>query len=86
MKINWKVRFKNKTFWLAIIPAIIVLIKAVAGVFGIEIDLSVLSDRLLDVVNALFIVLSIVGIVVDPTTDGLTDSTQALNYDTPKKG
>lgn len=85
MKINWKVRFKNKAFWVAIIPATIVLIVAIASVFGIEIDLSAISDRLLDVVNALFVVLSIVGIVVDPTTDGLTDSTQALSYEKPKK-
>lgn len=86
MRINWKVRIKNRTFWLAIVPATVVLIKAVAGVFGFDIDLSGISDRLIDVINALFVCLSIVGIVVDPTTDGLTDSNQALTYEAPKKG
>lgn len=83
--INWKVRLKNKAFWVAIIPAVILLVQAVAAVFGFSIDLSAMGDKLLAVVEALFVVLAIIGVVTDPTTDGLGDSTQALGYDAPKK-
>lgn len=82
--INWKVRFKNKTFWVAIIPAVIVLIMTVAAVFGVTIDLSELQGKLIAVVEAVFVVLGILGIVVDPTTKGVSDSAQALTYEEPK--
>lgn len=85
MKINWEVRLKNKTFWLAIIPAVILLVQVVAAVFGFELDLGFLSDRLIEVVKAVFTVLAILGIVTDPTTKGLGDSKQALTYDAPRK-
>ena len=65
--INWIVRFKNKAFWVALIPAILLLIQVVAAVFGFTLDLGDLGNKLLDVVNALFAVLTILGIVVDPT-------------------
>jgi len=83
--INWKVRIKNKTFWLTIIPAVLLLVQVVAAVFGYTLDLGELGDRLLDVVNAVFTVLVILGVVNDPTTAGVTDSTQALTYTEPKK-
>lgn len=83
--INWKVRIKNKTFWLAIIPAIILLVQAVAAVFGFALDLTGIGDKLLDVVEAVFIVLAIIGVVTDPTTAGLNDSKQALTYEAPKE-
>lgn len=83
--INWKVRIKNDKFWIALIPAVLLLIQAVAAVFGFSLDLSELGNRLLDVVNALFAVLAIIGVVVDPTTDGIGDSERALNYDRPAK-
>lgn len=83
--INWKVRIKNDKFWIALIPAVLLLIQAVAAVFGFNIDLSELGDKLLDVVNALFAVLAIMGVVIDPTTDGIGDSERALNYDRPAK-
>ena len=45
--INWKVRLKNKNFWLSIIPAILLLIQSVAQVFGYTLDFGQLSGRLL---------------------------------------
>lgn len=83
MNINWKVRFCNKNFWLAFIPAILVLIQAVGAVFGIQIDLTEIQQNILDVVNAVFIVLAIIGVVNDPTTKTLNDSKQAMTYTTP---
>lgn len=84
--INWTVRIKNKTFWLALIPAALLLVQVVAAVFGYTLDLGELGDKLLAVVNALFGVLAILGIVTDPTTKGVGDSSQALTYDKPKAG
>ena len=83
--INWMVRIKNKNFWLAIVPAILLLVQVVANVFGFTLDLGDLGNKLLAVVNALFAVLSILGIVTDPTTQGVADSNLAMTYDTPKK-
>ncbi len=85
MNINWKVRIKNKNFWLAIIPAVLLLIQAVAAVFGYTLDLGDLGNKLIVVVNAIFVVLSILGIVTDPTTEGIADSKLALTYTEPKK-
>ena len=85
MNINWLVRIKNKNFWLALIPAVLLLVQVVLAVFNVEIDLGELGNRLLDVVNAVFTVLTILGIVTDPTTKGLSDSTQAMAYDKPKE-
>lgn len=84
-KINWTVRVKNKAFWVALIPAVLLLVQVVAAVFGFTIDLGDLGNKLLAVVNALFAVLSILGIVTDPTTAGVTDSEQALTYTEPKE-
>lgn len=83
--INWLVRVKNKAFWIALIPAVLLLIQVVAAVFGLTIDLGDLGNKLLDVVNAVFMILAILGVVTDPTTAGITDSTQALEYTEPKK-
>ena len=85
MKINWIVRIKNKAFWLAIIPAVLLLIQAVADVAGFQLDFGDISEKLIAVVNAVFVVLSILGIVADPTTDGIGDSTRAMTYTTPNK-
>lgn len=83
--INWIVRIKNKQFWLALIPAVLLLAQVVAAVFGYTLDLGELGNRLLDVVNALFAVLVILGVVTDPTTDGVGDSERAMGYDRPYK-
>jgi phi LC3 family holin len=85
MNINWIVRIKNKTFWVTIIPAVLLLIQVVANVFGFTIDLGELGNKLLEVVNAVFSVLVILGVVTDPTTAGTSDSKQALTYTEPKK-
>ena len=85
MKINWRVRIKNKNFWLTLIPAVLLLAQVVLAVFGVEIDLGDIGNKLIAVVNAAFVVLAILGIVTDPTTAGVSDSERALTYDRPKK-
>lgn len=81
--INWKVRIQNKSFWLSLIPAVLLLIQVVAAVFGYQMDLGDLGNRLLAVVNAVFAVLAILGVVTDPTTPGVSDSVRAMGYIEP---
>ena len=83
--INWKVRLKNKNFWLSLIPAVLLLIQVVAAPFGYKWDFGVLGQQLTAIVNAAFAVLTIVGVVTDPTTEGVSDSNQAMTYSDPKK-
>ena len=83
MKINWKVRIKNKAFWLALIPALALVAQAVAALFGYTIDLGTYVGKLQALVNAVFAVLAILGIVVDPTTEGIEDSNRAMTYEKP---
>ena len=83
--INWKVRIRNKAFWLALIPAVLLLVQSVAGVFGYEIHFGTLGDDLTEVVKQVFMLLAILGIINDPTTAGLSDSQQAMGYERPKE-
>ncbi|AWD92333.1 holin [Enterococcus phage ZXL] len=72
---DWKTRIKNKAFWIALIPAVIVLIQVVGSIFGLDLsNLTGLSQQLIDVVNGVFVVLSILGVVIDPTTKGIKDN------------
>ena len=83
--INWVVRVKNKNFWLTLIPAVLLLIQVVVAPLGYQWDFGVLNEQLAEIINALFAVLVILGVVNDPTTDGVADSDQALTYKAPKK-
>ena len=83
MKINWIVRIKNKQFWMAVIPALALVVQAVAAVFGYTLDFSTLVGKILAVVDAVFALLVILGIAVDPTTKGVGDSERALGYEKP---
>lgn len=82
--INWKVRIKNKTFWLSLIPTVLVLIQVVMRTFGVELDFGELGNNLIAIVNTVFVLLGILGVVVDPTTTGISDSSQAMTYTEPK--
>ena len=81
--INWKVRIRNKQFWLSLIPALAMVVQAVAALFGFTIDLTTLTGKIIAVVDAVFVVLAILGIVVDPTTAGVGDSARAMSYEEP---
>ena len=83
--INWKVRIKNKVFWLSIIPAILLLVQSVAAVFGYTLDFTDLTAKLVAVVEAAFVVLASLGIVADPTSSGISDSRLAMTYEKPKE-
>ena len=84
MKINWTVRLKNKAFWVSIVPAILLLAQQVCGMFGVKIEIAGLSDQLLAIIGTVFAILSLVGIVNDPTVASLSDSNEAMTYTEPK--
>ena len=71
--INWLVRFRNKAFWVSFVPAVLLLVQVTAALFGFTLELEGLSAKLLELVNALFAVLALLGVVADPTTPGLGD-------------
>lgn len=83
--INWKVRMKNKIFWISLIPLVLLLIQQIGGIFGMMIDLSELGEKLIAVIGTLFGILALIGVVADPTTKGIGDSDLALTYEEPKE-
>ena len=82
-KINWKVRVKNKTFWISIIPMVLVLLHQILKLFGVDFDFTSISNQLVDIVETVFVILGLLGVVVDPTTKGIGDSRRALRYNSP---
>lgn len=74
-KMDWKTRIRSKAFWITLVPAVVVLIQMIGNIFGLDMSkLTGLSEQLIAVINALFVVLSILGIAVDPTTKGIKDN------------
>ena len=82
--INWIVRIRNKNFWISLVPALILLVQLIADLFGYRLDLGNIGNKILAIVDAVFAVLSILGIVTDPTTEGVPDSKLAMTYQYPK--
>ena len=80
---NWKVRLRNKNWWLTIIPAILLLVQVVAAPFGYDFELGVLNEQLVAIINAAFAVLVLLGVTNDPTTEGMGDSERAMTYEMP---
>lgn len=83
MKINWTVRLNNKAFWVAIIPALLLLIQQLCNLFGINLEVTGLSEQLLGIVGTVFAILTLLGVVTDPTTEGISDSDKAMTYNLP---
>ena len=83
MNINWALRFKNKVTLTAVVVQVISIVYAVLGMAGIVPKIG--ENVILDVAYMIIELLCLLGIVVDPTTDGVNDSPQALGYTEPKK-
>ena len=83
MKINWRVRLANPAFWSAFIPALALVVTSVLKVFGIELELNDLVQKISAVITAVFSLLALFGVVNDPTTAGPDDSNRAMTYDKP---
>ncbi len=83
MNINWKLRFQNKATLTAIVLAFVALVYQVLSLIGIVPSVS--ESQIVEVVGMVINLLCLLGIVVDPTTSGITDSQQALTYEKPKE-
>ena len=83
MKVNWRVRFKNKTWLITFLLAVLAFIYQILGMF--DIVPPVTQDMATQLISAVINILVAVGVVIDPTTAGASDSQQALMYDEPKK-
>ena len=68
---------------MAIVPALALALQTLLAIFGINVDYTEQVGQLLEFVNAVFVVLVIVGIVADPTTTGVTDSSRVMDYHIP---
>jgi phi LC3 family holin len=79
--INWKIRIKSKQFWFALIPALFLTLQAFLAIFGLDFNFGQITERILHFVDVLFALLTIMGVVVDPTTKGISDSEKARGYD-----
>lgn len=81
MKINWKVRLRNKTWLTSMAAAVIAFVYTVLDLLGLCPQLT--EDTAVKIVDALVFILAALGVVMDPTTEGLTDSQRALGYTEP---
>lgn len=83
MKINWGVRFKNKTFLAGLLSLVVVFVYNLLQLF--EVTPAVSQSVVMQVGEGILTILGMVGVITDPTTAGLGDSQQALTYVEPKK-
>lgn len=83
-KIDWSARLSNKAFWLALVPTLIVFAQFALKAAGVEFDASAAQADAIDLVNAAFTVLAILGIVVDTSTEGVSDK-PAQKDETPRE-
>lgn len=81
MKINWKVRLKNPAFWMAFVPTLATFVYTTLALFDIAPAIS--ESEIIEFATIVVSVLAGLGILVDPTTKGISDSEKALTYDKP---
>ena len=83
MNINWRVRFQNKTFLTGLISLVVVFVYDLLQL--LEIAPTVTQSAVMQVAEGILMILGMVGVTADPTTNGLSDSKQAMTYTSPKK-
>lgn len=83
MKINWSLRFQNKVTLTAIVLGVVALIYQILGMFGIAATIT--QNEIIQVAAMVIDLLVLLGVVVDPTTSGVSDSDRAMNYTEPNK-
>ena len=81
MKINWKVRFKNKIWLGSFLSLIISFAYSMLGLFDIFPDVT--RNNVIEILNQILTFLGLIGVLVDPTTAGLGDSERAMGYEEP---
>ena len=91
MKINWKVRFRNPVFWWGLAGAVLLPILTYMGLSWQDMTTwpalgNVLLGAIKNPVILASVAVSVWNAINDPTTSGVSDSEQAMTYETPKKG
>lgn len=81
MKLNWKVRFKNKVWLSTFISLIVGFVYNVLAAF--DIFPAVTQNAIMGIIGNVLTFLGLIGVIVDPTTAGLEDSNRAMTYDEP---
>ena len=81
MKVNWKVRFKNKTWLTMFISLIVGFVFNLLKLFDIVPAFS--ENLVMNIVGEVLTFLGLIGVIVDPTTAGLEDSNRAMSYTEP---
>lgn len=80
-KINWKVRFKNKTWLTLFISLIVGFAYNMLKLFDVYPPIT--QSVIMDIVGQVLTFLGLFGVIIDPTTAGMSDSERALGYDRP---
>ena len=81
MKINWKVRFKNKVWLGSFFSLVVGFIYSLLALF--EVFPAVTQNLVVQLLNQVLTFLGLIGVIVDPTTAGLEDSDRAMGYEEP---
>lgn len=82
MNINWKLRLQNKATLAALIATVVAFVYQVLGIFGVVPAIS--QDTVITGAGIVLNILVAIGVVVDPTTEGINDSEQAMTYENPR--
>ena len=83
MKINWKVRLRNKAWLMSVIALVITFVYDLLAM--LDIVPAVTEDWLMSIVQTVLTLLTALGVVIDPTTQGMGDSDRAMLYQEPGK-
>ena len=81
MKLNWKVRFKNKVWLTTFLSLIVGFVYNILACF--DIFPSITQNTVTQIIGQVLTFLGLIGVIVDPTTAGIEDSNRAMNYDEP---
>jgi len=83
MKINWKVRLQHKGFWVSLVALLLVLANQIGAIVGV--DVTIYNNQVTAITESILAILALLGIIIDPTVQGIGDSEQALKYTKPKE-
>lgn len=81
MKINWKLRLQNKVTLMTLLLTTVAFVYQILGILGVT--PRVTEDQVTQLVTIAINLAAVLGIIVDPTTQGINDSDRAMNYDVP---
>ena len=81
MKINWRVRFKNKIWLGSFLSLIVSFVYSMLSMFDVFPDVT--KNSVIELLNQVLTFLGLIGVLVDPTTAGLGDSERAMGYEEP---